>query len=72
MKRNSADILRACLVGKCDREIRVIASQAGLPADWLLQFVDEPDVDLTPQEKQRLGAVTLVGKYFEKREETRA
>jgi uncharacterized protein YcbX len=66
MKRDPADILRDCLVGKCDREIRVLAHQAGLPADRLFQFVDEPTVDLTAEEKQALGAVTLVGRYFEK------
>jgi hypothetical protein len=64
MKRNPAAILRDCLAGKCDREIIVIAHQAGLPADRLLQFVDEPNVDLTAEEKQRLGAVALVGRYM--------
>lgn len=64
MKRNPADILRNCLAGKCDRELGVIAHRAGVPADRLLQFIDEPDIDLTADEKQRLGAVALVGRYM--------
>jgi hypothetical protein len=68
MKHSPADVLRSCLAGKCDREIRVIAREAGLAADRLLRFVDEPDVTLSAEEKRRLGAATLVGRYMIKRE----
>jgi hypothetical protein len=66
VKREPSDILRDCLAGKCDREISLIAHRAGLQADRLLRFIDEPTVELTAEEKRMLGAVTLVGKYFEK------